>query len=62
MLKFLLGFILWPVCHLEICLISKYWGVSDYLFLFLAVPCGMRDLSSPARDGTHVSCSASAEP
>ena len=31
-----------------------------YLF-FLAVPRGMQDLSSPARDGTHTPCSGSAE-
>ena len=50
MLKFLLGFILWPVYHLEICLIPKYWGVSDHLFLFLAVPCGLQGLVSPGME------------
>ena len=30
-------------------------------FFFLAVPRGMRDLSSPTRDQTHATCSESME-
>ena len=33
-----------------------------FFFLFLATPCGMRDLSSPTKDRTHAPCSGSMEP
>ena len=36
--------------------------LDTFYFSILAIPCGMRDLSSPTRDRTCVSCSRSTEP
>ena len=46
---------------LLMCIHSSALFFFFFSFLFLAAPCGMRDLSSPTRDRTRVPCIGSAE-
>ena len=46
-------------CFREEIILALETGI--FFFFFLAIPRGMRDLSSPTRDWTHAPCSGSAE-
>ena len=48
----------WTVEDRKIALYPSFFFI---IFIFLAVPRSLWDLSSPTRDGTHVLCSGSVE-
>ena len=58
--------ILSPILHYNciVILFRSFIFFKDIIFFFfnfLDMPCSIQDLSSPARDGTHISCSGSVE-